>query len=151
MKHVIIILIFIMLSLGITAFILDMTKNKEKFTLNYIKLTDPNQTCGDINMIPVDENDCLNPNVINEVKQIINTDNRFKKVSYGTIVEEKKGWNEIPKGCSFYLDPISPQYNRVVFNTSSNGPTHNQAGVGIDGCDWCKRSSSYKICFNQNM
>ena len=40
-------------------------------------------------MIPVNENECLKQNTINQVKGIIKSDSNFSNINYGTITEEK--------------------------------------------------------------
>ena len=103
-----------------------------------ISLADPDKTCADINMIPLEESDCLKPETLSKVKNITSIDSRFSNINYGTIQEESKEMSEIPKGCQFYVDPNAPQYNRVLYNKSS-GPKHNQPGVTNSNCTsgWC--------------
>ena len=115
-----------------------------------IILAKPEQTCDELGKIAVNEKSCLSADNINKVKNIIKTDSRFKNINYGTVPEKNGSWNEVPKGCSFYVDPKSPEYNRVVWN-KSNGPRYNISNVVNDKCKsgWCLPSSSYKLCINK--
>ena len=120
-----------------------LDKQVKELVLKIKTLSDP------FGPYPVSKNDCMAYTTVKNVHSQAKYNDKFPNP--GKQPAAFSYWSSMPSGCSYYTDPVSPDYNRLIFDTGAD--THNnESNVKNSNCDsgWCLPSASYRVCKNSD-
>ena len=118
-----------------------LDKQVKELVLKIKMLSDP------FGPYPVSKNECMSSTTVKNVHSQAKYNDKFPNPGKQPAVSSY--WSSMPSGCTYYTDPVSPDYNRIVFDTGAD--THNnESNVKNSNCEsgWCLPSASYRVCKN---